>query len=179
MNTKVQVLTHILTIRQANTRRKHTGAINPIFTGEYIYNFPLLIELGGTKPCMATKKSAKLTHEETVPKMREELKKEGFGIITEIDVKQILKSKLNIDFDKYLILGACNPPLAHKVLDAERDIGLLLPCNVIVYEQHGITFVASILPTVQMQKIDNPNLMPIATEVETRLKKVIDRVSDL
>ena len=82
-------------------------------------------------------KKLSLTFSEAVEKTRAELAKEGFGILTEIDVKATLKKKLNIDYENYIILGACNPPFAHKALEAEKEIGLLLPCNVIVYEDKG------------------------------------------
>ncbi len=120
------------------------------------------------------KKSVPLSYANTVAKVKEELKKEGFGVLTEIDVKQTLKAKLNIDFEDYIILGACNPPLAYQALTAERDIGVLLPCNVIVYVQDGKTFVSAVLPTVQLGKVGNPKLLPIAEQVEEKLKKVVD-----
>ena len=122
------------------------------------------------------KKRTNGTYEEVVERTREELKKEGFGIITEIDVKATLKKKLDVDFDKYVILGACNPKFAHKALLCERDIGLMLPCNVIVYEQDSNVFVAAIKPLVAMGMIDNPELKSIAGEVEQLLKKVVERV---
>lgn len=120
------------------------------------------------------KKSIPLGYADAVAKVRDELKKEGFGVLTEIDVKQTLKAKLNVNFDDYIILGACNPPLAHQALTAEREIGVLLPCNVIVYTQNGKTFVSAILPTVQLGKVGNPELLPIAEQVESKLKKVVD-----
>lgn len=120
------------------------------------------------------KKSVPLGYANTVAKVKEELKKEGFGVLTEIDVKQTLKDKLNVDFEDYIILGACNPPLAYQALTAERDIGVLLPCNVIVYVQDGKTFVSAVLPTVQLGKVGNPKLLPIAEQVEEKLKKVVD-----
>ena len=122
------------------------------------------------------KKEVKISYDGAVLKVREALKNEGFGILTEIDVKATLKKKLNADFDNYLILGACNPPLAHKALQAERDLGLMLPCNIIIYEKEGKTFVAAIRPTIQMQKINNPQLGPIAVHVEEKLKRVIDSI---
>ncbi len=120
------------------------------------------------------KKPVPLGYTDAVAKVKEELKKEGFGVLTEIDVKQTLKTKLNVDFDDYIILGACNPPLAYQALTAERDIGVLLPCNVIVYVQGGKTFVGAVLPTVQLGKVGNPKLLPIAEQVENKLKKVVD-----
>jgi uncharacterized protein (DUF302 family) len=120
------------------------------------------------------KKSVPLSYANTVAKVKEELKKEGFGVLTEIDVKQTLKAKLNVDFEDYIILGACNPPLAYQALTAERDIGVLLPCNVIVYVQDGKTFVSAVLPTVQLGKVGNSKLLPIAEQVEEKLKKVVD-----
>lgn len=120
------------------------------------------------------KKSVPLGYANTVAKVKEELKKEGFGVLTEINVKQTLKDKLNVDFEDYIILGACNPPLAYQALTAERDIGVLLPCNVIVYVQDGKTFVSAVLPTVQLGKVGNPKLLPIAEQVEEKLKKVVD-----
>lgn len=122
------------------------------------------------------KKSISMGYADTVAKVREELQKEGFGILTEIDVKQTLKTKLDVDFDDYIILGACNPPYAYQALTAERDIGVLLPCNVIVYTQSGKTYVSAILPTIQLGKVGNPELTPIAEEIETKLKRAVDAV---
>lgn len=122
------------------------------------------------------KRQVNLSYESAVQRVREELKKEGFGVLTEIDVKATVKQKLNLDFDKYIILGACNPPFAHRALLAERDIGLLMPCNVIVYEQAGKTFIVAIRPTVTMSVVGNENLRPLAEQVEQKLKKAIDSV---
>lgn len=122
------------------------------------------------------KKEVDLSYEDTIEKVKEELKKEEFGVLTEIDVKETLKKKLDVDFDKYIILGACNPSFAFKALQAERDIGLLLPCNVIVYEQEEKTFVSAIMPTIAMNMVDSPNLKEIAQEIELKLKKVIDAI---
>ncbi|MCE8425992.1 MAG: DUF302 domain-containing protein [Candidatus Methanoperedens sp.] len=120
------------------------------------------------------KRSIPLDYVDAVAKVRDELKKEGFGVLTEIDVKQTLKTKLNVDFEDYIILGACNPALAYQALTAEIDIGVLLPCNVIVYVQGGKTFVSAVLPTVQLGKVGNPELISIAEKVENKLKKVVD-----
>ncbi len=120
------------------------------------------------------KKSVPFGYADAIAKVKDELKKEGFGVLTEIDVKQTLKTKLNVDFEDYIILGACNPPLAYQAITAERDIGVLLPCNVIVYVQGGKTYVSAVLPTVQLGKVGNPELLPIAEQVEDKLKKVVD-----
>jgi len=122
------------------------------------------------------KKQVKASYEETVQKTRAELKKEGFGILTEIDVRATLKEKLNVDYDNYIILGACNPPFAYQAFQAEKDIGLLMPCNVIVYEQDGETFVSTMLPTVVMSVVNNDKLESIGNEIEQKLKKVVDSV---
>jgi uncharacterized protein (DUF302 family) len=123
------------------------------------------------------KKELLLPYEEAVAKVTEALKKEGFGILTEINIKDKLKEKQGVDFNKYIILGACNPPNAYRALQAEPDIGLLLPCNVIVYEAGGKTILAVIKPTVSMQMIDNKDLENTAVEVEGLLKKVFDAVT--
>ncbi len=112
--------------------------------------------------------------EETVDLVKNELNKEGFGILTKIDVKDKFKEKLGIDFKKYVILGACNPPNAHKAILAEENIGLLLPCNVIVYEKAKKTAVSIIRPTVAMEVIHNKKLNEIAQSIEIKLKHVID-----
>ena len=120
------------------------------------------------------KKQVELSFEEAVEKTREELKKEGFGILTEIDVKATLKKKLDVDYDDYIILGACNPAFAHKALQTEKEVGLMLPCNVIIHKQDDKVFVSSILPAKTMSIIDNSSLKAIAEEVEEKLKKVVD-----
>ena len=122
------------------------------------------------------KKKLDLKYDDAIIKTKEELKKEGFGVLTEIDVKATLKKKLDVDFDKYIILGACNPPFAHKALQAEKDIGLLLPCNVIVYEDKDDVFISAILPTIAMGMVENERLKDIAIEVEDKLKKVVDAI---
>jgi uncharacterized protein (DUF302 family) len=120
-------------------------------------------------------KTLKISFEEAIPKVTEELKKEGFGIMTEIDVREAIKKKLNKDFRKYRILGACNPPFAYEALQAEDKIGTMLPCNVIVQEtSDGQVEVAAIDPVASMQAIDNPGLGKIAVEVQKKLKKVIE-----
>jgi len=122
------------------------------------------------------KKEVTLPFAEVVLKTKDELAKEGFGILTEIDVKATLKKKLDVDYENYIILGACNPPFALKALQAEKDIGLLLPCNVIVYDESGKTFVSAILPTVAMEMVENSSLADIAKTVEEKLKKVVENI---
>ena len=112
--------------------------------------------------------------EEAVDFVSKELQKEGFGILTKIDVKNKFKEKLDIDFKKYVILGACNPTSAHKAIVAEENIGLMLPCNVIVYEKEDKTVVSIIKPTVAMKIINNKKLKEVAKHIETKLKHVIN-----
>jgi uncharacterized protein (DUF302 family) len=114
--------------------------------------------------------------DETVTRTREALKAEGFGVLCDIDVQATLKEKLGVDESPYVILGACNPPLAHRALGAERELGLLLPCNVIVYETQGGTKVSAIDPQMMMGMIDNPVLAEVATEVRARLERVVENV---
>jgi uncharacterized protein (DUF302 family) len=113
--------------------------------------------------------------DEAIAHVTGELKKEGFGVLTEIDVKATLKKKLGEDFRNYRILGTCNPPFAHQALLAEDKIGTMLPCNVIVQETaEGAVEVAAIDPIASMQAIKNPALGDIAVEVQARLKRVVD-----
>ena len=122
------------------------------------------------------RKEIDLPFDKAVEVVTEELKKKGFGILTRIDVKEKFKEKLGIDFKNYVILGACNPPLAHKAILAEEDIGLLLPCNVLVYEHDGKTVLSIIKPATAMGMIENEALKQIAVEVEAKLKEVFDSV---
>lgn len=118
-----------------------------------------------------------LSFEEAVARVTEELKKEGFGILTEIDMQATLKKKLDVDLRPYKILGACNPPFAYKAVQAESHIGLLLPCNVIVQDAgNGKTEVAAIDPVVSMARVDNPGLEPLAQEVRAKLQRAIECV---
>ncbi len=120
-------------------------------------------------------KKVTCSYEEAVEKTREALAAESFGVLTEIDVQATLKKKLNKDFRKYIILGACNPPYAFKALTAEIDIGLLLPCNVIVYENEGGgSTVSAIDPIVAMAMVENAALGDVAKEVRTKLVNVIN-----
>jgi len=118
-------------------------------------------------------RTVNLSYDQAVEKVTEELKKEGFGVLTTIDVKETLKKKLNVDFRRYIILGACNPPFAYKSLQAEEEIGLLLPCNVVVYEKGDKTVVSAFDPMVMMKIVDNPAVKTVAEEVQSRLKRVI------
>jgi uncharacterized protein (DUF302 family) len=121
-------------------------------------------------------KSTDLTFENAVLKVTDELKKEGFGILTSIDVKETMKKKLNLDFPKYTILGACNPPFAYEVLEAKKDIGLFLPCNVIVYEEGEKITVAAFNPMVVTEMVSNSVVNSVAVEMKARLEKVIAAV---
>ena len=111
----------------------------------------------------------------TVEQVRGELAAEGFGVLCEIDVQATLEAKLGIEVEPYLILGACNPPLAHRALDAEPDLGVLLPCNVAVYERDGVTHIAAIDPERMLSIVDNADLAPVASEVRARLARVVER----
>ena len=117
-----------------------------------------------------------ISYEDALEKVPAALKTEGFGVLTEIDVKATLKKKLDVDFRKYKILGACNPPLAHKALSAELDVGVLLPCNVVLWEDDaGKTMVAAMDPYVVMSSlIDNPGVKGLAEEVRTKLTRALD-----
>jgi len=118
-----------------------------------------------------------LSFDEAIARVTEELQKEGFGILTEIDVKATLKKKLGVAFRKYKILGACNPSFAYEALKTERMIGTMLPCNVIVQEADaGRTEVTAVDPIASMQAIENPKLREIAQKVQTKLKQVIERL---
>lgn len=115
-----------------------------------------------------------VSFDEAVAKVTEELKKEGFGILTEIDVQSTLKKKLNVDFRRYKILGACNPPYAYQALSKEDKIGMMLPCNVIVQElPEGKIEVAAIDPVASMQAVKNTKLSELAAQVREKLKKVV------
>ena len=123
-----------------------------------------------------------LTGETTLPlpdavaRVREELLVEGFGVLTEIDVQATLKEKLDIDVEPYVILGACNPPLAHQALEAEPDLGVLLPCNVVVYERNGATHVSAVDAERMLSIVENDELTGVAEDVRVRLGAVVERV---
>jgi len=116
-------------------------------------------------------------YEQAKKKIIAALKEQGFGVLTEIDVKATLKKKLDVDFRRYVILGACNPPLAHQALSAELEIGLLLPCNVIVYEtQDGGAVVSAMNPAAAMGIVDNPALAEVAEQVTGKLQQAVDSI---
>jgi uncharacterized protein (DUF302 family) len=121
-----------------------------------------------------SKSLVNITFDEAIQKVTESLKEEGFGILTEIDIKATLKKKLDVDFYNYKILGACNPPFAYKALLAEDKIGTMLPCNVIVQEKEaGKVEVSAVDPAASMRAIENDELVDIANEIRARLQKVI------
>jgi uncharacterized protein (DUF302 family) len=123
-------------------------------------------------------KTVNCSYDEAIEKVTEELKKEGFGVLTEIDVKETLKKKLDVDFRKYKILGACNPPLAYKALQAEENIGVMLPCNVIVQEKSGGEVqVSAINPMVAMQSVGNKSLNEVAEQVSSKLQNVLKNLN--
>lgn len=118
-----------------------------------------------------------LSFDKAIERTTEALKEEGFGVLTEIDIKATLKKKLDVDFRNYRILGACNPPHAYKALQAEEHIGLMLPCNVIVQEhEDGTVEVSAVDPVASMQAIENDELGEVATNVRNMLKKAIEHI---
>jgi uncharacterized protein (DUF302 family) len=122
-------------------------------------------------------KELNISFDDAIAKVTEELKKEGFGILTDIDVKATLKKKLDVDFRPYRILGACNPPFAFQALQTEDKIGTMLPCNVVVQEKTpGKVEVTSIDPVASMAAVNNPNLRTVGEQVREKLKRVIDNL---
>lgn len=117
-----------------------------------------------------------LPYERAVDRTKEALASQGFGVLSEIDVKATLKKKLDVDFRPYVILGACNPPLAHRALSAERDIGVLLPCNVVVYasDEPDRSIVSAVDPEVSLSRVGNEELRPLALDVRSRLSAVLE-----
>ncbi len=114
---------------------------------------------------------------DVVQATRAALADEGFGVLTEIDVQATMKAKLDVDREEYLILGACNPPLAHKALEAEPELGVLLPCNVVVYRTGGRTRVSAVAAEQMLGMVGNEELGPVATEVAQRMQRVLDAVA--
>ena len=120
-------------------------------------------------------KTLDMGFDDALTKIPEALKSEGFGVLTEIDVQQTLKKKLDVNFRRYRILGACNPPFAHKALQHSLDVGMLMPCNVIVYEaDDGRTVVSAVDPMQTMAAQGDPEMRPLADAVQQKLKKVVD-----
>ncbi len=119
----------------------------------------------------------KLPYDEAIERTKAALKEQGFGVLTEIDVRKTMKEKLDVDFRRYIILGACNPPLAHQAFTAEIDIGLLLPCNVVVYEVEGGSIVAAMDPGAALGLVKNPALDRIAEEVDARLRMALESLT--
>lgn len=122
------------------------------------------------------KRQVNLPFDKAVARVREQLTGEGFGVLTEIDVKATLKKKLNVDYEDYIILGACNPPFAYQALQVVKDVGLMMPCNVVVYTDKDQTFVSAAMPTVLMNLVQNDRLKTTAEQIEAKLKKVVDNV---
>ncbi len=122
------------------------------------------------------KKQINLPYDKAVAKVREELSKEGFGVITEIDVKGLLKKKLNVEYEDYIILGACNPPFSYQALQTVKDVGLMMPCNVIVFTDKGQTFVEAAMPTMLMNLVQNDKLKPLAEQIEAKLIKAVNNI---
>ena len=121
-------------------------------------------------------KTLNISFDDAIAKTTEALKEEGFGVLTEIDVRETLKKKLDVDFRPYRILGACNPPFAHQALTAEDKIGTMLPCNVVVQQKDDGVEVAAVDPLASMMGVENPALVDIANEVQERLKRVIENL---
>ncbi|HUP20829.1 MAG TPA: DUF302 domain-containing protein [Gemmatimonadota bacterium] len=129
------------------------------------------------RPSYALSRTVDLSYEEAERRIREELAVEGFGILTEIDVRATLKKKLDVDFPEYVILGACNPQLAHQALQAEPDVGLLLPCNVVVRRDGGRTIVEAMDPISVLGIAGNEALRPLGDEALERIERALDRVA--
>jgi uncharacterized protein (DUF302 family) len=124
-----------------------------------------------------TKVLSGVAHEAAIARVTEALKTEGFGVITTIDVKSTLKQKINVDFKRYTILGACNPALAHQALTADASVGLLLPCNVTVFDgDAGETVVQVVSAPAMFEIVRNPAVEPLAREVDERLRRVVERI---
>ena len=130
-----------------------------------------------TQSSYAIGRSVPLPYEQAVARIRETLQQQGFGVLTEIDVQATLKKKLDVDFKKYVILGACNPPLAYQGFQAEPDIGLLLPCNVVVYEETPTRSRVAVLdPIAQLGISGREDLAPVAQEARSRLERALEQV---
>jgi uncharacterized protein (DUF302 family) len=133
--------------------------------------------MSGTVSSYTLSTTTSLSFDEAVGRVREELAADGFGVLCEIDVQATLKQKLGVEREPYLILGACNPSLAHAALEVEPELGTLLPCNVVVYQQHGETHIAAIDAEQMLSIVGNDDLAPTASEVRRRLSAVVDRAA--
>jgi uncharacterized protein (DUF302 family) len=122
--------------------------------------------------------TTELDHADAVERVRDELKAEGFGVLCEIDVQATLNEKLGVDGEPYVILGACNPPLAHQALAAEPDLGTLLPCNIVVYRRDATTHIAAIDAERMLSVVDNDDLAPVAAQVRDKLTRVVERAAE-
>jgi uncharacterized protein (DUF302 family) len=131
----------------------------------------------GTSYTLST--TTELDYGDAVARVRDELKSEGFGVLCEIDVRATLREKLGAEMEPYLILGACNPPLAHQALDNEPDLGTLLPCNVVVFRRGGTTHIAAIDAERMLSIVDNDELAPIAAQVRDKLARVLDHAASV
>lgn len=129
------------------------------------------------RPQYALSATVPLTYDDAVARTRDALAAEGFGVLTEIDVKATMKAKLDLDRDPYIILGACNPGFAHRALEAEPELGVLLPCNVVVRVEDGRTIVSAVAAAEMLGMVGNPALEPIAAEVGERLERVVAAVA--
>lgn len=127
-------------------------------------------------PEIAMTKRVSAPYAETVTRVKAALAEEGFGVLTEIDVRDTLRQKLDVDFRDYVIIGACNPPLAHRALESDLGVGALLPCNVVVYADGDESVVSMFDPEVGMAVAGSPALVPIAQEAKARLSRALDRV---
>ena len=125
-------------------------------------------------PAYGIRTRLSLPFEQAVEETRAALRREGFGVLSEIDVRKVMKERLGVDHPNYLILGACNPPLARQALLQEEELGILLPCNVVVYEKEGATVVSAMNPEVALSIVRNPNLREVALEAQSRLQHAID-----
>ncbi len=158
-------------LEQSAHNRLVVGSIPTIPTNEFHDENSTVMKYG-------YRKSINLPFAEALDKVKAELKGKGFGILSEIDIKATLKMKLDVDYSNYVILGACNPPNAYEALQAEQEVGLLLPCNVILYETNETkVYVSTILPTVAMGIVKNEALAEIAKVIEEKLRAVIDNAS--
>ncbi len=117
-----------------------------------------------------------LSYEQAVEKIRDTLKAEGFGVLTEIDVRNTLREKLDLEFRRYIILGACNPPLAHRALSSDLDVGLFLPCNVIVYEEGNGAVISAIDPAIMARFFDTKEMRAVAAEAAEKMRRAVDAV---